>query len=254
MRRLIPLILNTIPRRYLIRLSYVFMKFSALWYKGNNVECPVCGGRFKKFLPYGHNIVRKNVLCPKCLSLERHRLLWLFLKNKTNFFTEKQKVLHVAPEQCFVNRFKNLKNLDYTTADLESPIADVKLDIQTIPFKDDTFDVIICNHVLEHVEDDSRAMTEILRVLKPGGYAILHVPINYSMNDTYEDSTITNPREREKHFRQRDHHRLYGLDYPERLSKLGFKILADNYLDELDEPTKERYRLPYKELMYAYFK
>ena len=154
------------------------MRISALLYKGNNVECPVCNSRFRKFLPYGHNIIRENILCPRCLSLERHRLMWLFLNNKTDFFTARHKVLHVAPEQCFYSRFKKLKNLNYVTADLESPIADVRLDIQNMPFTDGEFDVVICNHVLEHVEDDNKAMSEILRVLKTGGFAIMHVPMN----------------------------------------------------------------------------
>ena len=119
------------------------------------------------------------MLCPKCLSLERHRLLWLYLKNRTEFFTAKLKVLHVAPEQCFFKTFRNMKNLVYLTADLESPLADMKLDIQDMPFPENEFDVIICNHVLEHVPDDRKAMHEIFRVLKKGGFAILQVPTSY---------------------------------------------------------------------------
>jgi len=254
MKKLIPIILKVIPRKYLIRLSYVFMRISALFYKGNNVECPVCSSRFRKFLPYGHNIIRENVLCPKCLSLERHRLLWLFLKNKTNFFTAKLKVLHVAPEQCFYSRFKKLENLDYITADMESPIANVRLDIQRMPFNDNVFDVVICNHVLEHVENDCKAMAEILRVMKKGGFAVMHVPMNLNMDNTYEDPSITSPKEREKHFRQKDHYRLYGRDFPERVKKAGFKITEGNYTDELSRQTTERFRLIKKELMYAYRK
>ncbi len=230
------------------------MRISALFYKGNNVECPVCSSRFRKFLPYGHNIIRENVLCPKCLSLERHRLLWLFLKNKTNFFTAKLKVLHVAPEQCFYSRFKKLENLDYITADMESPIANVRLDIQRMPFNDNVFDVVICNHVLEHVENDCKAMAEILRVMKKGGFAVMHVPMNLNMDNTYEDPSITSPKEREKHFRQKDHYRLYGRDFPERVKKAGFKITEVNYTDELSRQTTERFRLIKKELMYAYRK
>ncbi|MBN2349970.1 MAG: class I SAM-dependent methyltransferase [Bacteroidales bacterium] len=254
MRKLIPLVLHIVPRKHLIRLSYVFMRISALFYRGNNVECPVCGSTFKKFLPYGHNIVRKNVLCPKCLSLERHRLIWLFLKNKTDFFSASLKVLHVAPEQCFIGRFKKLSNLNYITADLESPIADIKLDVQQMPFKSNEFDVVICNHVLEHVEDDTRAMSEILRVLKKGGFAILHVPVDFAMKTTREDPGITDPLERERLFRQKDHYRFYGTDYPERLKKVGFIIKDNNYLDMLDETAKDRYRLMSQEFMYAYYK
>ena len=254
MKKLIPVILRTVPRKHLIRLSYIFMRISSLFYRGKNVECPVCNSRFRKFLPYGHNIIRENALCPRCLSLERHRLMWLFLKEKTDFFSANLKVLHIAPEQCFYSRFRKLKNLDYITADMESPIAGVKLDIQEMPFKDNEFDVVICNHVLEHVEDDKKAMSEILRVLKKGGYALLHVPVDYSMKETYENQEITSPKEREKHFRQKDHHRLYGLDFPERLKKAGFRITDRNYTDELDKETIERFRIIKDEYMYAYRK
>jgi SAM-dependent methyltransferase len=230
------------------------MKFAAVFYRGNKVECPICNGRFRKFLPYGYNRVRDNVLCPKCLSLERHRLLWLYLKNRTGIFTENLRVLHIAPEQCFYKRLRNLKNLNYTTADLESPIADVKLDIQAMPFGENEFDVVICNHVLEHVPDDRKAMREIYRVLKSGGFALLQVPTNYSMEETYEDFTITDPYEREKHFRQKDHYRLYGMDYLKRLGDAGFTVEIENYLFSLREEERSRFRLPVMEYMYGYYK
>lgn len=246
--------LNLLPRPLLIRVSYYFMRISSVFLKGNNVECPVCGGRFRKFLPYGYNIVRENVLCPRCMSLERHRLLWLYLKKKTPFFSKKLKVLHIAPEQCFYRRFKNQENLDYLTADLKSPLADIKMDIQYMPLEENRFDVVICNHVLEHVEDDRKALAEILRVLKPGGMAILQVPMDLSMNKTYEDNSITDPKEREKHFRQKDHVRLYGKDYPERVKAAGFKADDRNFITEVPAELMKRYRLPENELMLGFYK
>ncbi len=147
-----------------------------------------------------------------------------------------------------------MDNLDYITADMESPIADVKLDVQEMPFNDNQYDVVICNHVLEHVKDDKKAMSEILRVLKKGGFALIHVPVDYSMKETYENSEITGPAEREKHFRQRDHYRLYGLDFPDRLKEIGFVINGNNFTDELDKDTIERYRLISNEYMFAYSK
>lgn len=254
MKSFYQIVLRVVPRRHLIRLSYVFTKFSSVLYAGNKVECPVCGGRFRTFLPYGVHTRRNNVLCPRCLSLERHRLMWLYLKEKTPFFQQPHKVLHVAPEQCFRGRFSKYANLDYTTADLESPIADVKLDVQNMPFDDNTFDVVICNHVLEHVDNDRQAMREIYRVLKPGGFAVLHVPVDYSRPTTYEDASITTPAEREKHFWQKDHVRLYGRDYTQRLQEAGFVIDEPNFTDEIDENRRERYRLPHTELMYGYRK
>jgi SAM-dependent methyltransferase len=254
MKKLIRFLLRNIPRPWLIRFSLLFMKFAAVFYRGNKVQCPVCNGRFRKFLPYGYIESRENVLCPGCLSLERHRLLWLYLKNRTNFFTASLKVLHVAPEQCFYKRFRKLENLHYITADLESPIADVKLDIQEIPFNDNEFDVVICNHVLEHVPDDRKALREIFRVLKRGGYAILQVPTAYDMPVTKEDPAVTDPNERQRLFRQKDHYRLYGKDYTERVMSVGFVIGEDNYLLALSGEERERYRLPAMENMYGYYK
>jgi SAM-dependent methyltransferase len=254
MKKFIRLILSIIPRPWLIRFSLVFMKFSQVLYRGNKVACPVCDGHFSKFLPYGYRQIRNNALCPKCLSLERHRLLWLYLKNRTDFFNASLKVLHVAPEQCFYKRFRTLRNLEYVTADLESPLAAVKLDIQAMPFKDHEFDVVICNHVLEHVPDDRKAMREIFRILKSDGYAILQVPTDYSREDTYEDSSITEPGEREKHFRQKDHYRLYGRDYLDRLKEAGFVIRDENYLLVLSPEEKEYFCLPAMEYMYGYYK
>jgi SAM-dependent methyltransferase len=254
MDRLIKFALNVIPRKYLIRLSYIFRRISRFFYRGNNVECPVCRSHFRKFMSYGYHTVRKNALCPKCLSLERHRLIWLYLKEKTTFFSELHKVLHIAPEQCFEERFRKMENLTYITADLDSPIADYSCDVQHLPFQDNEFDVIICNHVLEHVDNDHLAMGEILRVMKPEGFAILLVPIDFSRTETYEDPSITSPKDRAKHFLQYDHKRLYGTDFPSRLRNAGFTIREKNFLDEVDEIRKNRFALPAAECMYGYRK
>lgn len=242
MRQFVRFLVRTIPRPILIRFSYLFSAIFSFLYKGNKYECPICGGTFKKMMPYG-NQGDLNRLCPKCLSLERHRYMWLFLQSETDFFKAPKKVLHIAPEQPFFKRFRKLENLDYTTGDLFSPLADVKMDIQDIPFEDNTFDMVICNHVLEHVDDDFKAMKEFLRVLKPGGNAILQVPINPKLKETYEDKTITDPKEREKHFGQYDHVRFHGLDFPDRLKKAGFDVKSVNMLDIIGEEKTERYRI-----------
>ena len=169
MKTIISLFTRFIPRRYLQLISHFILRIVSIFYVGDKKECTVCERKFRKFLPYGRIVKRENALCPSCLSLERHRLIWLFLKTRTDFFTAELKVLHVAPEYCFIKRFKALKNLDYTTGDIESPLADVKMDIREIPFGDNTFDVVICNHTLEHVVEDLQSMKEFHRVLKPGG-------------------------------------------------------------------------------------
>ncbi len=248
-KKLIKYLVRKVPRPTLIKLSLIVNKPIAWLYKGNNVECTVCENKFRKFLPYG-NKASENRLCPNCLTLERHRLLWLYLKNKTNFFNSKLKVLHIAPEQPFLKRFKKIKAKDYVTADLYSPIADVKTDIRNLVFDDNSFDIIICNHVLEHIDDELKAIKELLRVLKPKGWAILQVPIDYSSEVTYEDSTITDPKEREKHFGQYDHLRSYGKDYPERLREAGFNVKEDDYIESFSDIEKERFRFDKNEIIY----
>jgi ubiquinone/menaquinone biosynthesis C-methylase UbiE len=147
-----------------------------------------------------------------------------------------------------------MNNFEYTTVDLDSPIADVKADVQSLPFDDDTYDVVICNHVLEHVEDLTRALSELLRVLKPAGYAILQVPFDTKHETTYEDPTITERKEREKHFLQYDHLRLFGRDYPQVIEKAGFRIDHENYMNEITDEMKQKFRLPDFEFMYAFKK
>jgi len=251
-KSIIRFLLQIFPRPFLIRMSLLMNRFVAIFLIGNKVECPVCGGYFRKFLPYGYTkqTGRENALCPKCLSLERHRLMWLFLNDKTDFFKNKLKVLHIAPEQCFYKRFKALSNLDYTTADLESPIADVHFDVQEIPFKKESYDVVICNHVLEHVADDKKAMSEIYRVLKSNGFAILQVPMDTDNPNTMEDPSVTDPKERERLYRQKDHVRLYGLDYADRLKAVGFTVNASVYAEELNADLANKYRLPMNEIFY----
>ena len=247
--KLFKLVLNTVPRPYLIRMSYLARPVLSAWLKGDRYTDPIDGKSFRKFLPYGYGEQRSNVLSPSTLSLERHRLLWLWLQNETEFFSVPLKVLHMAPEQCFLDRFKSMKNLDYTTADLYSPIVDVKADILNLPFEDNSFDFIFCNHVLEHIEDDSKAMSELYRVMRPGGTGIFQVPQDLRKDRTYEDFSITDPQERAQHFGQYDHVRVYGKDYFSRLRKAGFRVDEVVYARSLDEQTSDRYRLSPNEIL-----
>jgi len=247
-------ILNTVPRPWLIQLSYFAQPFLAVWYKGKTYKDPIDGESYRKFLPYGYDVQRPNVLAPGTLSLERHRLLWLYLQNETNFFTAPLKVLHLAPEQCFLKRFKKLKNLNYTTADLYAPHVDVKADIYDLPFTDNSFDVIFCNHVLEHIVDDKKAMQELFRVLKPDGFGIFQIPQDLNRETTYEDFSITSPKERTKHFGQYDHVRIYGLDYFDRLRAVGFEVKEVNYAKQLSPEDIEKYCLVKDEILPVCFK
>lgn len=254
MKKLFKIILNVIPRPILIRLSYIVRPILALFLKGNTFTDPIDGKSFKSFLPYGYGEQRNNVLSPSTLSLERHRLLWLYLKNETDFFSTSRKVLHFAPEQAFYKRFREMKNLNYTTTDLESPLADVKADICNLPFNDDEFDIILCNHVLEHIPDDTKAMQELFRVLKSGGMGIFQIPQDLSRDTTFEDDTITDKKERAKIFGQYDHVRVYGLDYFDKLRSIGFKVDEVDYTSTLSEEDITKYCLAKGEIIPVVFK
>nr|WP_321245752.1 methyltransferase domain-containing protein [uncultured Psychroserpens sp.] len=259
MKKLFKFILNTIPRPLLIRLSYVARPILAFFLKGDTFVDPIDGKGFNKFLPYGYGNQRNNVLSPSTLSLERHRLLWLYLKEDTGFFssensTEKKKVLHFAPEQCFLKRFRKLKNIDYTTTDLLSPIADVKADICDLPFKDNAYDIILCNHVLEHIPDDTKAMQELYRVMKPGGMGVFQIPQDLSRAETFEDNSITDKKERARIFGQYDHVRVYGRDYFDKLRSIGFKVDEVDYTSKLSEEHIEKYCLAKGEIIPVVYK
>ena len=254
MKKKFKIILNTIPRPILIRLSYVARPILAFLLKGNTYTDPIDGNSFKSFLPYGYVKQRNNVLSPSTLSLERHRLLWLYLKNETEFFSAENKVLHFAPEQCFLKRFQKLKNIDYTTTDLESPIADIKADICNLPFNNNSYDIILCNHVLEHIPDDTKAMHELYRVLKPGGFGVFQIPQDLNRESTFEDDSITDKKERAKIFGQYDHVRIYGHDYFNKLRNIGFKVIEVDYTASLSEEEINKYCLAKGEIIPVVYK
>ena len=291
MKSVFKFILNTIPRPILIRLSIVIRPILAILLKGSRYTDPIDGKSFRMFLPYGYGTQRNNVLSPSTLSLERHRLLWLYLQNETDFFYSELvsesnelvsesnepvsdfpisknkriklrnaetnsalKVLHFAPEQEFYKRFKKQKNIDYTTTDLLSPLADVKADICNLPFEDNTYDIIFCNHVLEHIPDDTKAMQELYRVLKPGGMGIFQIPQDLSRATTFSDDTIVDQKERAKIFGQYDHVRVYGRDYFDKLRSIGFKVIEKDYTNKISPELVEKYCLTKGEIIPVCFK
>ena len=278
MKKIFKLILNTIPRPILIRLSIVVRPILAFLLKGSRFTDPIDGKSFRMFLPYGYGNQRNNVLSPSTLSLERHRLLWLYLQNETDFFQSELdsdspvtqnkriklrkdaetssalKVLHFAPEQEFYKRFKKQTNIEYTTTDLLSPLADVKADICNLPFEDNAYDIIFCNHVLEHIPDDTKAMQELFRVLKPGGMGIFQIPQDLSRASTFTDDTIVDQKERAKIFGQYDHVRVYGRDYFDKLRSIGFKIIEEDYTHKIAPELVEKYCLAKGEIIPVCFK
>lgn len=222
-----------------IKRSWLYLR--GIYYSGNKYECPLCEHRFRTMLPGGFDLPvitekqivgggrRNNDVCPRCQSTDRDRLIYLYLKHESDFFETKQFLMHIAPEPSLYQVFTRVLNHDYYPATkyeegLYYDKGVQKEDLLDLQIDDDSFDWIICNHVLEHIPDDEKAMSEIFRVLKPGGRAILQVPYSLILDKTFEDPEITEPKEREKYFGQFDHVRIYGKDYPERLRKAGFEV------------------------------
>ena len=243
MKHLIQLILNLVPRKFLQRIASWAVPAVGVFYMGRGRECPICGSRYRRFMPYGYVNPREDALCPSCLSLERHRMIWLWMSRNTDLFKNRPQLLHIAPEHSLMQQFRELygSSENYITADLESPLADKHFDVQSIPMKEASVDVIICNHLLEHVDDDRLAMRELHRVLRPGGWGILLVPEDRTMAKTYEDNSITDPKERTRLFGQYDHRRVYGRDYDDRLREAGFEVERIEFAERLTEWEKRLY-------------
>ncbi|MDG1653502.1 MAG: class I SAM-dependent methyltransferase [Flavobacteriaceae bacterium] len=241
------ILLNLIPRPWLISMSIFFRPVIKWYFKGTRFTDPIDGSSYRKFLPYGYQKIRENALCPGTLSLERHRLLWLYLERETNFINNAIKVLHVAPEQVFYQKFKTFSHWEYTTTDLHSPLAEIKADLCELPFQDNYYDLILCNHVLEHIPEDQKAMQEMYRVLKQGGTLIAQVPLEENRTQTLEDNSITDKATRTEIFGQYDHVRIYGTDYYTRLESVGFDSHAIDFLKKLTSQEKQKFALPYSE-------
>lgn len=256
MKKLIKWSLNHIPRPMLQRIAGWAVPLAGLLYRGRGVKCPVCGSEYRKFLPYGYVQSRPNALCPHCLSLERHRLLWLYLTRETDLLTAFPRTLHIAPEVCIMRHLKPhfaAHPGQYITADLESPLADIHFDVQQIPLADNSVDVVLCNHILEHVADDLQALRELHRILRPGGWGIVLSPVELDYEQTYEDDTITDPEERTRIFGQYDHRRIFGADYTDRLRSVGFEAADIDYAAALSPEERTRYALP-KDHIYLVYK
>jgi SAM-dependent methyltransferase len=231
-------------RRYILHIAL----------KGHNVECPCCGSTYLTFLPAGI-LKRANATCIKCGSLERHRNLWLFFLANAQLLEKQIKLLHAAPEKIFYKKFSADKNIDYYPIDLHPAdynygTKTMEMDLTDLKYSDNFFDAIICNHVLEHIPDDRKAMKEIYRVLKPDGWAIINVPIKPEMSYTIEDPTIDDPQKQLKLFGQPDHVRIYGKDYTDRLHCCGFRVEVIQYPLQFDSNQQFYYGLNKNELIY----
>lgn len=248
MKNIKKVVKKIIPKKYLGDVRLLYNHFRALSYFGLKYQCNICNGHFREFLPMGINKKVTNdivgggyrfALCPRCRSTDRERLIYWYIIHKTNILNSSKsiKLLHIAPERNLQKVFRASSKMEYINGDLNPLIAEEVIDITDINFENNYFDFIICNHVLEHVKDDKKATLELFRVLKPSGEAILQVPMFKTTIKTFEDFSIVLSEEREKYFGQKDHLRIYGKDYKEKLESAGFKVkLFDvkNYLENKD--------------------
>ncbi len=241
-------IANITPKKIFPYLRDIYYWINRIIYSGKGYHCPICENDYKKFLTGAGNKI--NSRCPGCGTAERHRLLWLYLQNKLNIFNKDLQLLDIAPDQAIQKKLIASTNINYLSVDIGSAFAMRKMDLTKLEFEDNKFDGVICYHVLEHIESDRKAITEIFRVLKPGGWAILQSPIDLGREKTFDDQTITSPQDRLKYFGQEDHVRIYGRDYAERLKEPGFDVIEDNYILEFDDKKISQFGLDKDEIIY----
>ncbi len=200
-----------------------------LMFRGSRYTCPCCNTRLRGFVGrQGLFKSNNDGYCPRCNAKARHRRIWLYIKEHTNLLTDKQRLLEVAPWWSLARRFSAMDWLEYAGLDLKrhSPFVNVVGDMTTMPLKADSFDAALCIHVLEHVPDDATAIRELYRVLKPGAYALVSVPL-LTNEKTREDPSVTDPEERKRVFGETGHVRYYGTDFIDRLKGAGFSVTMD---------------------------
>jgi SAM-dependent methyltransferase len=225
----------------------VSRRIRRLRHRGDAVQCPCCGREWGSFAPAWN---RAGAICPGCGSHERHRALCLYLSERTPLGDEPMSLLHFAPEYALRGRMEATPGLRYVTADLDPRGVDVRVDITAMPFEDGAFDAILCSHVLEHVPDDRAAMSELRRVLRPGGWALVLVPLDLARESTHEDAGVTSPEDRVREFGQHDHVRMYSADIAGRLEDAGLLVAADRFVEELGEERRRRHGLLTQDLIF----
>jgi SAM-dependent methyltransferase len=207
--------------------------------RGDRHQCPCCGASHARFIRRG-----ESLLCPRCRSRERQRTLWLYLRDELGVERSRERVLHLAPEAPLTRRLRAIPSLSYETADVApGPLVDRTLDARALPFADDSLDLIICSHVLEHIPEDVQVAREFARVLAPGGRALVQVPVDPSLARTFEDPSIVAPQARERTFGQSDHVRIYAPDVIERLRAGGLDVELVPYAERVGPELRARYLL-----------
>ncbi len=260
---------SILPKSTVRSVRNLIQRYQAFRLRGDAYHCPFCNHKFSAMLPAGekHEIIqekkiigagyRENALCPRCYSTDRDRLLYLYLSRKTNIERQEYSILHIAPEKSLKNYLKSFSQLHYEAGDkfdegYENAYYDqdvMHVDLLDINKPDHSVDIVICNHVLEHIENDRQAMSEIYRIMRIGGWGILQVPISPILESTFEQPT-TSPQEREHLFGQKDHVRLYGKDYKERLESIGFRVSTIHMNEVIPTEKMKIYGINPDELIY----
>lgn len=240
-------------KRSLMKLECMIMDIYDATITKNRV-CPICRNEIRLYVPFGETL-RPNAQCPVCRSMERHRSLFLYFKNETTLFSSKldRKVLHFAPEWCFRDKFRECIGMDYYPVDINPDFPGIRdvVDITDIPYEDAYFDVIICSHVIEHIANEQKALSELYRVLKDDGVAYINVPISDALEVTLEKEQYNTPELRSQYYGQFDHVRLYGNDYPNRLEHYGgWKVDVIDYNSSFTDAETRMYGLSKNEKIY----
>jgi SAM-dependent methyltransferase len=233
---------KTIKEQTRIQIRKLVLKLFFVFYLGNKYSCNCCGKSFRKMRSYG-NKRRKNASCPYCFSLERTRVLDFYLQNETNAYQASIKLLHIAPEPVIMSKLKNNKNLNYISGDINPDYADYEIDITSIPFPDNYFDLIICSHVLGHIPEESIAIKELYRTLSTDGKALIMTILDRNNPHTHEDLSLTTDSERISHYTEHNLCRLHGIDFEKRLSNEGFTVEVNDYRLGFDQEFRKRYCL-----------
>ncbi|WP_165864768.1 class I SAM-dependent methyltransferase [Rufibacter latericius] len=245
----LPLLKKVLPAQTRLSLRKLYWLSRSWLYVGNKVYCPLCEASFRTFLAFGTER-RPKALCPRCHTVERHRLLWLYLQEKEKIAELPLEVLHMAPEPILQSRLKRLLNLRYRSADLSSPVAMDHVDIQALPYPDATFDLILCSHVLAHVPQDGKALQELHRVLKPQGKLLLQARL-HPIAQTLEVPEAITPQQRLQAYGQADRFRNYGQDFAQRVAAQGFQVHPVEYALTRTPAEQQRLGLGLGELIFV---
>ena len=211
------------------RLKRIAFFLRGVLFLGNRYRCSCCNWSLRGFVDRS-GLIRTNPdgYCPRCNAKARHRRIWLYILGHQKLFDRKIRLLEIAPWWALSRRFLKADNIDFVGVDLvrAGPQVTTIGDAASLPLADRCFDTVICIHVLEHVDDDHKAISEMFRVLKPGGSAIVSVPLRLD-GATLEDPSVTDPEERLRLYGEKGHVRFYGIDLENRLSDAGFEIDLD---------------------------